>query len=200
MSEARKKTIVPQASPGVRGARLRAGTEGVHELLAFRLASETYALPLASVREILRPPPITEVPRAASDVLGIVSVRGRITTVIDLRRRLDMPEAPATKQARVLVVESGDESFGLLVDSVAHVYRLFDDEIELAAAVGGDLADYVIGVARPRPVARSAADKAVVSPSPVSARRTGALELRGPAPVAADEIIIVLDPTPLLRR
>lgn len=172
-------------------ARARASGAAVQELLGFRLGEEMYALPLAAVREILRPPPITEVPRAARDVLGIVSVRGRITTVLDLRRRLGMPESPLTKLARVLVVDSGDELFGLLVDAVSQVHRLLDDEMENAVSVGGDLAEYVVGIARPRPMARAPAAR---SGEPT----TGVL--RAIPSGTREELLIVLDPAALLRR
>src|SRR5882724_9778492 len=58
------------------------------EYLAFRLGSDTYGVPIGEVREILKLPPVTEVPRAPPDVVGVVSVRGLLVTVIDLRRRL----------------------------------------------------------------------------------------------------------------
>lgn len=150
-----------------RADRVRAGA-GATELLAFVLGTEAYALPLGTVREILKPPAITEVPRAARDVLGIISVRGRVTTVIDLRRRLRMPESPPTKLSRVLLVEGGEEILGLLVDSVHQVHRLRDEEIELATSVSGGTAEYVLGIGRPRG--------------------------------AKDDILILLDPEPLLRR
>lgn len=149
----------------------------VYELLGFMVAERRYAVPLSSVREILRLPPVTEVPRAPVDVLGIISVRGRITTVVDMRRRLRVPDVPTDRQARVLLVSSGDEVMGLLVDRVLSVYRLTVDQLESASAVGGDLAEYVIGVGRPE----------------------GARARRGPVGVD-DEILILLDPGPLLKR
>jgi purine-binding chemotaxis protein CheW len=84
--------------------------------------------------------------------LGIVSVRGRVTTVIDLRRRLRVREAPVDKNTRVLLIDAGKEVLGLLVDAVLQVYRLFEDEVELASAVGSDLNEYVMGIGRPRAV------------------------------------------------
>jgi purine-binding chemotaxis protein CheW len=123
-----------------------------YEFLAFKLASETYALPLAGVQEILKPPRISKVPRAPYEVLGIVSVRGRVTTVIDLRRRLRLVEGKLDKNTRVLLVDAGDEILGLLVDAVLQVYRLYEDEVELAAALGGDMNEYVWGIGRPRAV------------------------------------------------
>jgi chemotaxis signal transduction protein len=56
------------------------------------------------------------------------------------------------KHTRVLLVDAGDEVLGLLVDSVLQVYRLYEDEVELASALGGDLNEYVMGIGRPRAV------------------------------------------------
>jgi len=121
----------------------------VRDVLSFELAGEVYALPLASIHEILKMPPVTGVPRAPDDVLGIISVRGRITTVLDLRRRLRLEERPMSAQARVLLVDSGTEFLGLMVDAVRQVYRLSPEEVELSAAVSGELADHVLGIGRP---------------------------------------------------
>ena len=57
------------------------------EYLAFSLGGDAYAVRIELISEILRPPPITEVPRAPRSVRGVVSVRGRLVTVVDARSR-----------------------------------------------------------------------------------------------------------------
>lgn len=145
----KQKTVMP-ARVAPRAERLRAVSEDVREFLVFSLGDELMGMPLASVREILKVVPVTEVPRAPAHVLGILSVRGRITTVLDLRRRLRMPPAPTTRHARILLVQTKDEIMGARVDAVHHVERLREDEIEPAAIAGGDLPDHVLGIGRPR--------------------------------------------------
>ena len=166
----RRDTLVPTAP--------REGEARERELLAFELAGERFALPLGSVREILKVAPVTEVPRARPEVLGILSVRGRITTVLDLRRRLRMPPGEVTKQRRILLVATRDEVIGLLVDRVHQVHRLQEDEIGLAAAVAGDLSDYVVGVGRPN----------------------GGVDAGAGGAAPDEEILVLLDPAPLLER
>lgn len=168
----RRDTAAP-AAPGSRAGRGERLGEDVRDFLAFGLAGERFALPLASIREILKTTAVTEVPRSKPWVLGILSVRGRITTIVDLRRRLRMPAAASSKQNRILLVDGGDEIVGLLVDQVFQVYRLQEDEIELAATVAGDLSDHVLGIGRPQQ------DNGGSSP---------------------EEILVLLDPEPLLRR
>ena len=135
---------------GKRAAR-RAGEAGRRtEYLAFGLAGETYAVRIAQLAEILRPPPITEVPRAPSTVLGVISVRGKLVTVLDLRRRLRLVEAPIDRRSRILLVDtSAGEQLGLLVDEVQQVWRLALDEIEQATVLGGDQAVHIAGIGRP---------------------------------------------------
>ncbi|MCC6553715.1 MAG: purine-binding chemotaxis protein CheW [Polyangiaceae bacterium] len=121
------------------------------EYLAFTLAGETYAAPVSVIREIKEPPPLTPVPRAPDATMGIVSVRGQLVTVIDLRRRMRLHEGAPTRRTRILLVEAnGGELIGLYVDEVQQVYRLADAEIEHATtALGGDVAGHITGIARP---------------------------------------------------
>jgi len=164
------------------GPALEAGLEPTatrQEFLAFVLSNEKYALPLVQVREILKPPPITEVPRAAAEVVGIISVRGRITTIIDLHRRLRIDSTPVDKRTRILLVDNGDEVIGCIVDQVVQVYRLSADEMEMAVVVGADVADYVMGIGRPQ------------SNRGKAARSAGGDE---------GDILVLLDPVALLKR
>lgn len=132
-----------------RALRALPADANVREYLAFDLATERYALPLGCVREIMRVPQITEVPRGPDDVLGVISARGAVTTLIDLRRRLHLSEATPTHRARVLLVDLGEEVVGLLVDAVLQVHRLAQDEIELAAVMGGSAPTHLSGIGRP---------------------------------------------------
>jgi purine-binding chemotaxis protein CheW len=133
-----------------RAAR-RAGEAGRRvEYLAFILAGETYAVQIAHVAEILRPPPITEVPRAPSTMLGVISVRGKLVTVIDLRRRFHLPESPIDRKSRILLGDLGKgEQLGLLVDEVQQVWRLAAGEIEAASVLGGEQPAHIAGIGRP---------------------------------------------------
>jgi purine-binding chemotaxis protein CheW len=131
-------------------AAMRAGEAGTRtEYLAFGLAGETYAVPIGQLAEILRPPPITDVPRAPRNVVGVVSVRGRLVTVVDLRRRLRLDAAPVDRRSRILLVDTGSEHIGLLVDEVQQVWRLAAEEIEPASVLGGEQAAHIVGIGRP---------------------------------------------------
>ncbi|MCS6898878.1 MAG: chemotaxis protein CheW [Myxococcales bacterium] len=121
----------------------------VAEFLALRLGSELYGVPLSHVREILVSPPLTVVPRAPHDVLGIINVRGQLITVIDLKARLGLLGDRPLQRPRVLLVPGPEgELLGLSVDEVLQVYRLAESEIEPAGVLGGNVAEHVAGIGR----------------------------------------------------
>lgn len=121
------------------------------EYLAFRLGADTYAVPIGEIREILKLPPVTEVPRAPVDIVGVVSVRGLLVTVMSLRARLRLTAGDPSRKGRILLAMGAQEEvIGLYVDEVLQVYRLAESEIEVAATVlGGRLGDYIVGIGRP---------------------------------------------------
>jgi purine-binding chemotaxis protein CheW len=101
------------------------------ELLVLWLADDPYALPIERVREILRMRPVTPMPRVPACVLGVLSLRGEIVQVIDLRRRLGLaPGAAESPRRRIVVIASEDGQLsGLLVDRVSEVLRLREDAL-----------------------------------------------------------------------
>lgn len=92
--------------------------------MVFTLGSEEYCLDVAQVREIIRLDRITTVPKTHAWVEGIINLRGQVTTVLDLRKRLGLP-APAPGDAtRIIIAEWRGGSAGLVVDSVVEVLRI----------------------------------------------------------------------------
>ncbi len=119
------------------------------EYLGFLLDGEGYAIPIDGVVEIMKPLPITPVPGARPQVLGLMSVRGRLSTVFSLRACLDLGPRRVDGRSRVLLVETEDEQVGFLVDEVRGVFRADPDEIEPPSVFGGDPGPHVRGAARP---------------------------------------------------
>jgi purine-binding chemotaxis protein CheW len=124
----------------------------LEEYLTFLLGEEAYGVAMARVREVLRAPPVTEVPRAPADVLGVVTIRGEIVAVVDPRRALGLPRAVLEEGAgRVVVVDAGEGPCGLLVDRVASVVRLPPGAIEpCQKGLSGARADCLAGIGRER--------------------------------------------------
>jgi len=120
------------APPDTPEARVHA-----QRLVVFRIDGAPYALAVERVREIVRLRPITPVPRLPESVLGVISLRGQVLQVIDLRRRLGLAAAAAgAPRGRIVVAHDGDGRVaGLLVDAVEEVAAVAEDAF--CAAPGG---------------------------------------------------------------
>ena len=104
-------------------------------LVVFRVDGAPYALAVERVREIVRLRPITPVPRLPQAVVGVISLRGQVLQVIDLRCRLGLPSAAAPR-GRIIVAHDGDGRVaGILVDAVEEVAAVAEDAF--CAAPGG---------------------------------------------------------------
>jgi purine-binding chemotaxis protein CheW len=107
------------------------------EFVTFHLDADPYALPIERVREIVRLRPITPVPRVSAAIRGVISLRGEVVEVMDLRLRLGLPSREAGRASRIIVLHGDDGAVtGLLVDSVRDVLRIPEDQMRSSA--GGD--------------------------------------------------------------
>jgi purine-binding chemotaxis protein CheW len=88
------------------------------------LAGQICGVAVTGVRDILAEQPITRIPLAPPEIAGSLNLRGRIVTVIDLRRRLRLPPAPEGMARMSVVAEQGGELYALLVDQVSEVMSL----------------------------------------------------------------------------
>jgi purine-binding chemotaxis protein CheW len=133
-----------------RGLDERLQETPARRFLTFMLAGEEYALDILRISEIIKVRPVTEVPRAPAFVTGIISVRGTIVPVVDLRLRLHLPASEPGPAGRILIVTKQDEPYGLVVDEVVHVVRLHAEDIEPPpAAVGVASSEFIGGIGRP---------------------------------------------------
>ncbi len=92
--------------------------------VAFSLAGEVFALPVAPIQEVVRVASITRVPHAPKPIRGVTNRRGRVIPVIDLRMRIDLPAAELSRASRIIVVSSRGRLLGLLVDAVHQVVHI----------------------------------------------------------------------------
>lgn len=107
-----------------------AAVDQEEQLVAFRLAGETYGIPISVVQEIIRPTDITQVPRTNEYVRGVINLRGKVVPVIDLRLRLGLPATEETRSTRIVVVGVEQGVVGMIVDAVSEVLRLSASQIE----------------------------------------------------------------------
>jgi len=88
------------------------------EVVEFQLGYETYGIETSHIREIYPLTEITSLPGAPPFIRGIVSVRGEILSVIDLKNLFDLPEKGLTDFNKIIIIQAGGGEFGLLADAV----------------------------------------------------------------------------------
>jgi purine-binding chemotaxis protein CheW len=119
------------------------------QLVGFRIGREMFGVPIKLVHEIVRVPEITSVPDAPDYIEGVINLRGKIVSIIDLRKRFGEKQITAHKKNRILVVEFEGKMVGLVVDAASEVLKLAEDQVEPPPNVfeEGDL-NYVTGVGK----------------------------------------------------
>jgi len=127
-----------------------AGPEQQIELLTFVIAGEHYATHIERIVEIVTPRALTRIPNADASVVGIISLRGTIVTLVDVRRKLRHPPADeATPDTRIVVVDHHNEMIGFLVDRVLRVVKAGAADIEPHPVVHAtELDQSILGVFR----------------------------------------------------
>jgi purine-binding chemotaxis protein CheW len=118
------------------------------QLVVFSLGVEEYALPIGDVQEIVFYTPPRPVSSAQAGVTGVISLRGKIIAVYDLAARLGVPRAPdAAPGAKIVIVETGAELAGIVVDDVAEVLIVSEADLEpLPTATGHPLLEAIAKV------------------------------------------------------
>ncbi len=127
-------------------ATARAGEE--LQLVSFRVAEEEFGLEILRVQEIIRIQQLTRVPASPDFIEGVINLRGRVIPVISLRRRFGLPQQPADKQTRIVVVEVNGSVLGFMVDAVSEVLRLPASTVEPPPRLGRVEREYVRGVGK----------------------------------------------------
>ncbi len=110
---------------------------GELQLVGFRVGGQSYAVPIESVREIVRLPEISAVPQSPEYIAGVMNLRGRILPVVDLRKRFSVPGEDSTKN-RVLVTSRDGKLVGFLVDAASEVLKITPESIEPSPKLFGE--------------------------------------------------------------
>ncbi|HZP12981.1 MAG TPA: chemotaxis protein CheW [Nevskiaceae bacterium] len=104
--------------------------ERVERWVSFELDGQLYGLDVLEVQEVLRVPDITPTAGAPECVLGVINLRGNIVTVVDLRRRFDLPPGPSSAAARVIILDLKPQQVGVAVDRVGEIVAVTDTDLQ----------------------------------------------------------------------
>ena len=88
------------------------------------IADQLFGVPVSKVQDVFAPHALTSVPLARSEVAGVLNLRGRIVTAIDVRERLGLPPRCTDDPMMAIGIEKGGESYGLIIDRVGEVLTL----------------------------------------------------------------------------
>jgi len=138
------------AAPEIASGAPEGAPEDPRTFLTFRIGGQTFALPVAPVREILDEQPVASLPETPPDVLGLIDVRGEGVMVVDIAHRLGV-RSQREADRRIVVLEragAGARPLGVFADQVLSVVELGGDEIEPAPAADRAGRAILNGVAR----------------------------------------------------
>jgi purine-binding chemotaxis protein CheW len=105
--------------------------ENETEYVTVMIGDQLFGLPIARVQDVFKPERLTPVPLAPPEVAGLINLRGRVVTAIDMRCRLGLPPKANGQAAMAIGIEFKSESFGLLIDAIGEVLKLADSGREV---------------------------------------------------------------------
>jgi purine-binding chemotaxis protein CheW len=100
--------------------------EAMIEYVTVLLGGQLFGLPISRVQDVFMPERLTRVPLAQPEIAGVLNLRGRIVTAIDMRCRLGLPARDEKRPPMAVGIECRGESYGLLIDTVGEVLKLDD--------------------------------------------------------------------------
>lgn len=116
----------------------RGRVDPLRSLVGFHVGPGYYAVDVPSVREIIQPANLTNVPASASILLGVIDHRGRVVPVVDLRRRFGLGAVEPNRRTKWILVEAVGLWFGLCVDNVTEVFGVGPEHERAAPNLGPD--------------------------------------------------------------
>ena len=106
-------------------------TTSSRQLVVFSLGTEEYALPIAAVSEIIRSTEPRSVASEVAWIRGVIGLRGKIIPIFDLAARLELPAAAAaTEPGKIVILETGGDQVGVMVDEVEEVLTVETSQLE----------------------------------------------------------------------
>ena len=111
-------------------APLLPSVEAKEQFLSLKVCGQLFGIAVIRIIDVLKPVRVTPIPLSKPEVSGLMNLRGRIVTVIDLRKRLNILSAEEPKKPMFVVVENENELFALVTDEIGEAQSLNLTEFE----------------------------------------------------------------------
>ena len=119
------------------------------QLVTFRLGTEEFAIYIMNVQEIIKVTSLSQIPNAPDFVDGVVALRDQLLPIVNLRKKFQMPVVEITDDSRIIVVNLGKNSVGIMVDSMSEVLMVQNNTIEgLPSFMNDSQSEQLNGVAK----------------------------------------------------
>lgn len=105
-------------------------TEHSLEYVTVTIGEQLFGLPIGQVQDVFVPGHLTPVPLAPEEIAGVLNLRGRIVTAVDMRCRLGLPGRDKRQNSMAVGIDLNGESYGLVIDSVGEVLKLHENTRE----------------------------------------------------------------------
>jgi len=154
LSGLEKKRLLRERARALAGKSAQEEDEDQYvDALEFLLAHERYAIELTHIKEVCQLSELTPLPGTPSFVLGVINVRSRILSVVDLKKFFDLPEKGITDLNKVIILNSAEMEFGILADSILGVRPILAKSIqESLPTLTGIRSEFLKGVTGDRVV------------------------------------------------
>jgi len=119
------------------------------QCILFKMGSEYYGLSIAIVKEIIKPLPITKIPKSPPFVEGVIDLRGHILPIVNIRSMFGLDPVPLTEDSRFVDLQLDGLNIGIVVEAVSEVVRIGAKQIEAAPPmIAGVEGKFLKGIAR----------------------------------------------------
>lgn len=122
--------------------------DDVVQLVGFIVGEEEFAIPILSIQEIIKPISCTRVPQTPTYILGVFNLRGSVIPLIDLRARFGLTSQKHTDETRFIVMKSGDDVAGFVIDRLTEAIRMPKKDIGAAPETVSEAETMIDGVGK----------------------------------------------------
>lgn len=144
MSDPVKEAMKKQSG----GGREEAVAEVEQMVVGFMVGDEEFAVPILSIKEIIKPIEFTRVPGAPDYVMGVFNLRGTVIPLINLRMRFGLPSERQNEDTRYVVMHENDQIAGFLIDRLTEAIRLKESSIDPAPETIQEGENIIYGVGK----------------------------------------------------